>query len=210
MPVAKKKAKSREEVDQQSSEGKSGQKQIVLPPLKIERMQIHIVGDSPLISHAWSKKAKEQMLAKQMKEAKQGKEAKDPQRDYEESLYRLPGGGYGYPAMAFKSAAVDACSFVDGVTKVEARGAFHVVGEMIELYGEPRMREDMVRIAMGTADIRYRGEFPQWSCDLVVRYNSRVLSAEQIVNLFNVAGFSIGVGDWRTQRDGNFGMFHVE
>lgn len=181
-----------------------------IPELNIKMMTLELESDSPLICHAWSKKAKEEMLAKQMKKAKQAKEAKDPERDYQESLYHLPEGGYGFPAVAFKSAAVDACSHIQGVTKVEARGAFHIIGDMIKIDGEPRMREDMVRIAMGTADIRYRGEFPTWSCTLQIRFNANVLSEEQIRNLFNVGGFAIGVGEWRPQRDGSNGMFHVK
>src|SRR5208283_2284464 len=85
---------------------------IVLPTLNIQTAHVQLVGDSPLIVHAWSKKAKQQMLDKQMKRAKQAKEAKDPQKDYEESLYRSPDGGYCFPAVGFKSAAVDACSHV--------------------------------------------------------------------------------------------------
>ena len=181
-----------------------------IPELNIQMMTLELEGDSALICHAWSKKAKEEMLAKQMKKAKQAKEAKDPDRDYQESLYHLSDGGYGFPAVAFKSAAVDACSHIQGVTKVEARGAFHIIGDMIKIEGEPRMREDMVRIAMGTADIRYRGEFPVWSCTLQIRFNANVLSEEQIRNLFNVGGFAIGVGEWRPQKDGSFGMFHVK
>ena len=71
------------------------------------------------------------------------------------------------------------------------------------------MREYMVRIGMGTADIRYRGEFKKWSTTLHIRYNSNAMSAEQIVNLFNVAGFACGVGEWRPQKDGSYGCFHV-
>ncbi|KKL87021.1 hypothetical protein LCGC14_1938870, partial [marine sediment metagenome] len=128
-----------------------------------------------------------------------------------DSLYPMPGkkNKYGFPAIAFKKAAVDACSHVDGLTKVLARGGFHVVGEMVEIKGKPRMREDMVRIAMGTADIRYRGEFPEWSCTLSIRHNPNVLSAEQIINLFNVAGFAVGIGEGRPQKDQSWGMFHV-
>ena len=182
---------------------------ISLPQMNIQRMTIRLVGDSPLISHAWSDKAKKQMLDKHMKKAKAAKEAKDPERDFQESLYHLPDGGFGFPAVAFKAAAVDACSHVDGVTKVEARGAFHIIGDMVQIKGTPTPREDMVRIGMGTADIRYRGEFREWSAVVDIRYNANVLSAEQIVNLFNTAGFGIGVGEWRPQRDGSFGMFHV-
>ncbi len=183
--------------------------QVSLPRPNVQMVDIHLVGDSPLICHAWSKKAKEEMLAKQMKKAKTAKEAKNPERDYQESLYHMPGGGYGFPAVAFKSAAVDACSYIDGLTKVEARGAFHIVGDMVPILGEPQRREDMVRINGTTADIRYRGEFREWSTSFLVRLNVNVISVEQLLNLFATAGFAIGVGEWRPQRDGSFGMFRV-
>jgi len=195
---------------------------IELPKLNIARITVSLIGDSPLISHRWSDKAKKQMLDKQMKKAKTAKEAKDPWRDFCESLYWLTpmpdtpteddirNATFGFPAIAFKSAAVDSCSHVDGVTKVEARGAFHIDGEMVEIDGTPGIREDMVRIAMGTADLRYRGEFKRWRCQFPLRYNTTMLSIEQIVNLFNTAGFAIGIGEWRPQKDGSFGMFHVE
>jgi hypothetical protein len=183
---------------------------IELPQLDIRILDIRLVGDSSLIVHKWSEKAKKQMLDKQMGVASAGKESKDPQRDYEESLYRLPGGGYGFPAIAFKNAAVEACtSLGKSVTKVMARQAFHVIGEMVRIEGEPTMREDMVRVGMGTADIRYRGEFVDWAATVRVRYNARVLSAEQVVNLFNTAGFAVGVGEWRSEKDGSHGLFHV-
>lgn len=191
------------------------QTKIELPKLNIQYIEIMLVGDSSLICHAWSHKAKEEMLQKQMKKAKQAKEAKDPRRDYEDSLYVLEPAKvfekskFGFPAVAFKAAAVDACSHIDGVTKVEARGSFHIVGEMVEIIGTPQPREDMVRIGMGTADIRFRGEFPSWKARLRIRYNANVLSPGQVTNLFETAGFAIGIGEWRPQKDGSYGMFHV-
>lgn len=195
---------------------------VKIPPLDIRTMEVKLVGDSPVIFHRWSDKARKEMLGKQMKEAKQAKQAKDPWMDFCESLYwvsdRPPHptqedvekATFGAPSVWFKSAAVDACSHVDGVTKVQARGAFHLNGEFVQMHGDgPYMREDMVRIAMGTADIRYRGEFRNWHVVVSVRYNAAVLSAEQIVNLLNVAGFATGCGEYRPSRDGSFGMFHV-
>ena len=182
---------------------------IEIPKIDVGHLEITLVGDSPLISHRWSEKAKKQMLDKQMKVAKKGKEAKDPKRDYEESLYTHPGGGHGFPCVAFKAAAVSACRFSDGIKMTEARGAFHVVGELAKIDGEPSMREDMVRVGMGTADIRYRGQFEKWRVTLTVSYNKTALSPEQIVNLFNIAGFGVGVGEWRPEKDGSYGRFHV-
>lgn len=182
---------------------------IELPAPNIQEMTLTIVGDSSLICHRWSEKARKAMLDKQMKRAVVAKEAKNPEEDYRASLYPFPGGGYGFPSVAFKSAAVDACSHIAGVTKVEARGAFHIIGELVKIDGEPSMREDMVRIGLGVADIRHRGEFREWRATIRMRFNANSLSAEQITNMFSTAGFSIGVGEWRPQRDGSFGMFHI-
>lgn len=185
---------------------------IVLPKPAIQTIKLRLVGDAPLIVHRWSEKARRMMLDKQMGKASAGKQHKVPEEDYRESLYTLPDGRYGFPAIGFKCAAIEACTSLGKsvITKVAARQAFHVVGEMVPIEGEPRMREDMVRVGMGTADIRFRGEFPEWACDLYVRHNARVLSAEQVVNLFNVAGFAVGIGEWRPEKNGQYGLFHVE
>jgi len=186
---------------------------IELPRLNIETMELTLIGDTPLICHRWSEKAKKEMLDKQMKKAKPAKEAKDPEADYVASLYEMDG-GYGFPVIGFKNAAVTACTSVAGITKVAARQAFRVGStmngsELVQIHGAPEPREDMVRIGMGTADIRYRGQFVSWWAALIVHFNANVLSAEQIANLFNTAGFGVGVGEWRMERNGQYGCFHV-
>ncbi len=201
-----------------------------IQPLRIRTMDVSVMGDSPLIVHAWSQKARLQMLSKQTKEAKGAKEAKDPWQDFQSSLYRLPKGGYGFPSVGFKAAAVTACTSIADMTKVAARQSFHITGEQISIpsayqrdgkhlearydlvriiSGEPEMREDMVRVGMGTADIRYRGQFSIWGAKLKVSYNEGVLSEAQIINLINTAGFGVGVGEWRPEKDGIYGRFHV-
>lgn len=183
---------------------------VVLPPLRIETIRVTLIGDTPLIVHRWSEKAKKQMLDKQMKKATAGKEAKNPEQDFKDSLYVLPDGGYGFPIIGFKAAAVTACTSIGGITKVAARQAFHVEGEFARIEGcEPTMREDMVRVGMGTADIRYRGEFKTWHATITVKHNRNVFSAEQVLNLFQTAGFAVGVGEWRPEKDGQYGRFHV-
>lgn len=183
---------------------------IEIPRIEIGYLEILLIGDSPLIMHKWSEKAKKEMLDKQMKVAKKGRDAKDPQRDFEDSIYHHPDGGYGFPSVAFKNAAVSACRFTDGTKMTVARGAFHVEGEFVKIEGaEPSPREDMVRVGMGTADIRYRAEFKGWRANVKLSYNKHALSSAQIVNLFNLAGFGVGIGEWRPEKDGQFGRFHV-
>lgn len=176
--------------------------------IEVQRIQLRLRGTSPLIVHRWSEKAKKEMLDKQMKRAGRGKEAKDPERDYREALYVREDGSYGFPAVAFKAAAVRAGTYCD-MKMTFLRGAFHVEGELVQIEGDPKMREDMVRVGVGTADIRYRPEFPTWTATLNVVYNARAITVEQIVNLFNIAGFAVGVGEWRPEKDGQYGRFEV-
>jgi hypothetical protein len=189
----------------------AAQKEVIeVPRIEIDTLQIKLIGDSSLIMHKWSEKAKKEMLDKQMKVAKKGREAKDPESDFRACIYHHPDGGYGFPSVAFKNAAVSACRFTDGTKMTVARGAFHVQGEFVKIEScEPVPREDMVRVGMGTADIRYRAEFPVWSATVMLAYNKHALSKEQIVNLFNLAGFGVGVGEWRPEKNGSFGRFHV-
>ncbi len=207
---------------------------IHLKRLDLQSIKLRLVGTAPLICHAWSAKAKRQMLEKQMKKASSGKTAKDPVADFRESLYRLPDGkGFGFPAIAFKAAAVDAANIVE-LKKTEMRGCFHLLGELVKIEAPElkapltecdaeywdaitaerehgaSMRSDMVRIGMGVADIRFRAQFVKWSVELTLQFNKAAISAEQLVNLFNVAGFAVGVGEHRPQRDGSSGLFRVE
>lgn len=208
---------------------KKNEKTIEIPAIDIQEFKITLVGDSPLIVHKFSEKTKREMLEKQMKKAKSKKDnTKNPVRDFVESMYWLSeepkeyteeafeqalknGARFGFPAIAFKSAAVSA-GYRAKITKdkVTSYGAFHINSEFAEIEGTPEMREDMVRIQGSSADIRYRGEFKKWKTTLNIRYNAGVFSMEQIVNLFNLGGFACGVGEWRPEKGGNNGMFHVE
>lgn len=182
---------------------------VELKQLRLETIVVPIVGTSPLIMHKWSVKSKRQMLDKQMMIASPGKEAKDPDRDFEGSIYYDRDGLPAFPSVAFKAAAVDAAIAMN-LKKTNLRQAFHINGDMVPILGDaPTPREDMVRIGMGTADLRYRAEILSWATVLNITLNVGVLSPDQLVNLLDAAGFGIGVGEWRPQRDGQFGRFKV-
>lgn len=207
---------------------------IEIKPIKEERVKIRIVGDTPLIMHAWSEKAKRMMLEAQMGKAKgKKKEAKNPVEDFINSMYWLTdmpeemtedgyykaienGARFGFPVTAIKQAAISAAYRMGwSKDKMSLRGAFFIDGtdgDMVEIHSDvPEMREDMVRVGMGTADIRYRGEFRNWYADLVIRYNTNGQhSLENIINIINAGGYICGIGEWRPEKDGQFGTFHVE
>ena len=207
---------------------------IEIRPIEIKKVTIRIVGDTPLIMHAWSEKAKRMMLEAQMGIAKgKKKEAKNPIDDFIRSMYWLTpmpedgtmesfeeavanGARFGFPVTAFKQAAISAAYRMGWAKdKMSMRGAFFIDSDengMIEIHSDtPEMREDMVKVGMGTADIRYRGEFKNWYADLTISYNANgQYSLENIVNIINAGGYVCGVGEWRPERDGQNGMFHVQ
>ena len=206
---------------------------IEIRPIEIKKVTIRIVGDTPLIMHAWSEKAKRMMLEAQMGVAKgKKKDAKNPVDDFIRSMYWLTpmpedgtmesfeeaianGARFGFPVTAFKQAAISAAYRMGWAKdKMSMRGAFFIDSDengMIEIHSDtPEMREDMVKVGMGTADIRYRGEFKNWYADLTISYNANgQYSLENIVNIINAGGYVCGVGEWRPERDGQYGMFHV-
>ena len=207
---------------------------IEIKPINIVTTTVRIAGDTPLIMHRWSEKAKRMILEKQMKKTKSSaKEAKNPVEDFIESVYWMEGkpseyteeafeeacrngARFGFPVTAIKQSTISS-AYRNGITKDMAslRGAFFIAGEGSELLAEvkgctPTMREDMVRVGMGVADIRFRGEFANWYMDLQVSYNANgAYTLDQIINLINVGGFSCGIGEWRPEKDGNYGMYHV-
>lgn len=183
---------------------------IVLPELKQRSIVVRLVGTAPLLMHKFSEKSRKEMLDKMMGKAKSAKrEIRDPERDYKESMYIRDDGSYGFPALAFKNAVVTAANDA-GIQKVLARRAFRVTGdEFVKIEGEPTMREDTVRVGMGSTDLRYRAEFSEWATNIELVFNEGVISLEQLVNLFRIAGFGVGVGDWRPERNGMHGTWEV-
>ena len=213
--------------------------------MELATVDITIAGTTPLIVHAWSEKAKRQMLDKQQKKATKAKhDVKVPVNDMMAACYWLTpqpelgetdaqaeaaweaaveaGARFGFPVTGIKqSVIVGAYRAGLDVKQTELRGSFFLSGatyasttDLAEIVGPaPVMREDMVKVGgmSKTADLRYRPEFRDWRIPLRMTYNANgKYSLEQLLNCFNVGGFACGIGEWRPERDGQFGMYRLE
>jgi hypothetical protein len=191
--------------------------QIAISEIAVERLEVPIIGTSPLVVHRFSEKAKRIMLDA-MQGRKSPKENKDPQAEYEAAFYRFHDGGYGFPVVGFKAATVDASRFYGkDVTKVGLRQFVFLRGEvgvdgqqLARITGEPRIREDVVRVGRGGADLRYRPEFPEWSTTLTVLYVTSALTRDSVLSLIDAAGMGVGVGEWRPEKNGDFGTYQID
>lgn len=189
---------------------------INIPAPRIEFVMVTIAGDAPLICHRMSEAAIEEMEAKQQGKAPEAKKPRDPEQEYQDSLYFIDRESdppvYGFPAAGIKKALVTAGGRFAGATMTELRGAITVPGDLLEVRGsEPRRRKDVAVIGRGTRTPRYRMDFMPWEIDVPVKYNAGIISLEQLLNLFQHAGLSVGIGDWRLEnRNGQYGQFSIK
>ena len=196
----------------------AGSGAIKLPEVDFRVALVTVKGISPLIVHAWSEKAKGMMRDKQQKQARVAKEAKNPEADYLASKYLDSKGRDCVPAAGFRNAMISAGRFSEGVPMTIIRGSIFVLADAeglipIEAH-ECRMREDMVRVGgkgpgTGVADLRYRAEYNPWQCRLKIQYNANSLSLAQVLNLTRLAGMSVGLCEWRPEKNGQYGRFDI-
>lgn len=209
--------------------------------------KIRIVGDTPLIVHAWSEKAKREMLDKQSGKSKtQKKWTKIPFDDFAHALYWITpmptesildesrgemrevvteelfdqaikdGAKFGFPANSFKIAGNAAAYRMNWVkNQMALRGAYFITsehGELAEIKGDkPLCREDTVTVGNGSSDLRYRPIFENWHCDLTLEIDTGYgMTMNDIVNVINAGGSGVGIGEWRPEKDGIYGRYHVE
>ena len=221
--------------------------EIAIRKMETVTAKIRIVGDSPLIVHAWSEKAKREMLDTQTgKNKTKKKPCKLPFDDFARALYWITpmptetikdpcngeqrevvteelfdkavkeGAKFGFPANSFKMAGNSAAYRMNWVkNQMSLRGAYFIsseYGELAEIKGDvPMLREDTVRVGMGSSDLRYRPIFENWHCDLNLTIDKGYgLTLDDIVNVINAGGTGVGIGEWRPEKDGIFGRYHVE
>jgi hypothetical protein len=195
------------------------EEKIVIPPIQKKTALITLVGTTPLMVNNFSTKSKTEMLEKQMKKAKGAKESRNIEKEVEAALYRLSGKNrYGMPASGLKNCAVSACRFIEGVPMTRAKGSFFVLEDengLVEIKSKKGYTVDERPVSIGkfgnkTKMIRFRPRFDDWSCTFKVVYNPNIISAEQLLNLYENAGFSVGLCEFRPEKSGNLGMFEVK
>lgn len=189
---------------------------IEIHKIAAETLLVPIVGTTPLIVHRFSEKAKRQMLDN-MQGRKSPKQAKDPEAEYEAAFYRLGDGGFGFPSLAFKAATVGGARFYSGVTMTALKQFMYLRGEvgddgraLTRIEGDPIMREDVVTVGRNGSDLRYRPQFSEWRAMLEVTYVTSALTRGSVLSLIDAGGMGVGVGEWRPEKDGDFGTYRVD
>jgi len=133
-----------------------------------------------------------------------------------------PKGSYGIPLSGIKkcvNAAIRLTGITDNTTIGLIQRSFFVLsdsGSYLAPIRFKKLERDIRPVNIGSAQkttpiMRHRPMFHDWSVEVRVQYNDRVLSPEQIVNLFMYAGQYVGWGEMRAQKaQGECGGFIVK
>jgi len=174
-----------------------------------------IKGTSPMIQHAWSEKGLRQMRMTAQERKKEPKTGRDPEGEANAATYRTDAGEYGVSILAFKGSLISAAHKDFGLEKTLLRKALFVPcrdsKNIVPMdCSDPVIREDIVKVGMNSTDLRYRPEFDTWSVKITVQLDTELITIEDVIKLTNRAGFSIGIGEWRPEKGGEYGRFQVD
>lgn len=191
------------------------EQKINIKQLNVATIKIKVIGDSPYMPEPMDMVVLDRYDKKRSKQSYDKDDISESDK-VKEKYYYTSDGKKGIPARAFYNAMIRASSYLfdkkDGGMRNIKEGIV-ILGDIIPLeYSKEEVLEHWGRMSGQTKAPRkiLRNAFYDWSCELTIRYNESHLSPEQLFNILNWAGFHIGVGAFRKEKTGNFGLFRVE
>lgn len=186
------------------------QRAVVITPPKFETAAVTIVGDTPLVVHAFSAKAMNQIRETQEagQQSRKGRtrEAKDFGEVYRNACHVSQDGWYGFPASAIRNSMISACRTV-GFRMTIAKMSLFCIADgyddrgtpLVKITkGKPSMHVGPARNANGGIDLRARPMWePGWEAVVRLRWDAEQFSASDTINLLARAGGQVGLCEGR-------------
>lgn len=199
---------------------------IELKPLGVRQMEVTIVGDGDLVLNKMNDINKKELIDKRKNKAKDT-EKPNMWEGVITSIHWLDGKPSDMSEDGLKKALEENApcitgfglkkSFGDAVvrneidkykTKFDAGVNVVAKGGLVPIkFSEHFLDEKLMSPKKGSPVLVYLNRFSGWSATFTVSYMESVYSAEQIINIINLAGFGLGIGSGRTS---GFGRYHVE
>lgn len=185
----------------------------------METIRLKITGTRPLLMHNGAA-----MMPDEGADTKGAvvKKIPTPEEEAQRGAYRFPDGTLYLPAEAFRSSMIEAAKgrkFGKRSAPDVVAGSVFVTSDTVALIddrGTPMTRYEIdVRRAVirstGGSVVRARPRLDKWAAVLELEFDPDFVRPDHIVQLAEIAGRIIGVGDYRGgKRRGPFGRFAVE
>lgn len=183
---------------------------VAIRPPNLVTAEFVLIGTAPYVQNKFSRKAREQMMAKQAAgpKAKKGstREARDFDASFEDARHISREGWDGIPVPSFRSAMVSACRVV-GFKMTHAKLAVFVEPDgfdrddgtpLVPIMGEMEKHTACVRNETGVADVRVRPMWREgWKSVVRVRFDADLFGLADVANLLARAGAQVGIGEGR-------------
>ena len=190
-------------------------------------MTVHIVGDTDLVLNKMNDVATREMVAKRKNKAKEitntnvweeiitaihwrdGKPSEFTEESMAEALTNNAPCFTAFGAKKSFGEAVVRLGIDTYSTKFDASVNIIAPGGLIPIkFSEHFVDEKLMSPVKGSPVLVHLNRFVGWSADIQISYIDSVYSAEQLLNVVNLAGFGIGIGSGR--RSCGYGRYHVE
>ena len=205
---------------------------VTVPYPEFITLDVHIIGESPLLVHRRGDQLKKWFGQKTQGEIKTKKKIVDLDEIFVDSIHwhysqmnldkkeklkliKNKKGKYVFPSAGIKRGCQIACtSFIKDKDNLPGRlikGAFQIKDEYIEILGDPIRHEAIKVTSMGSPQMLVCAMFPKWESKFQVLYNSTCITGQQVMYVINYAGFSCGLGyDRPGKSGGNYGRYKVK
>jgi hypothetical protein len=191
------------------------EQKISLKKLDIGTIVVKVVGDSPYMPEPMDMAVLEKYNKIKSKQSYTKDDISEEEK-VKAKFYYTEDEQYGIPARAIYNSMIRASSYLFDIKQ----GGMRNIKEGVTLVGDIlplKFKKQKVVTHWGrTSGMKgsprkiMRNAFEDWSVEVTIQFNKANLSAEQIINVLNWAGFHIGVGGFRKEKTGNFGAFHID
>lgn len=197
----------------------SASRPVKVTPLKIDRFVIPIIGLSDLITNCIGPEVRKTLKGGLNEgEIQPEKEDRDPQKEFQNSIYRMSETDWSpaFPGIGIRKALIVAAKRMGAGVGTKVAANVFVDDEMIAILDRlPKKDQATIRMEQGGKSgglaVSNRARFERgWRMRVWVSFNASMFTRNEIVNLFEAAGFGIGIGCRRPELEGTNGRWMVD
>lgn len=181
--------------------------------LQLGEIEIKVKGVTPLLMEKMDEEVVEKYNKKKAGKSVEKKHSELEEDKVEDKIHYDEKGNVVFPSAGFYKGMIEVAPYIDTIKyKKTVRGSIRMMEGLIPITFKKKKTNTTWGRTSGISKAPrkiVRPEFEDWSCTLKIRYNTKQITAEQIVNLVNLAGFHMGVGGWRPEKEGMYGQYEV-
>ena len=198
-----------------------------LPSIESQASCFAIIGSGPMLVHAFGQKSFTEMLEKMVGCRQDGtpldseREPKDLEREFVDAHAFNERGDEVIPCRWIKAGMLTAVAASRKQLNASAmKRAVRVTGFTSPILhpktkraAKAELQHDVVRVGSWsnrTPDVRARPRYDEWMIEIVVKVITDQTPMEHVAWALSAMGELVGLGDWRTEKNGEYGFFKVK